>query len=110
MFIYFSFLTQGSSGSGKSSGDGKGGRDWWKEIMDNQQSILIGLAVAAGAGWLLFGNAPSVREINWQEFRTNYLERGEVDRLVVSNKSNVKVYLKNDPTIVSQYKYLFCLV
>lgn len=66
--------------------------------MDNQQTILIGLAVAAGAGWLLFGNTSSVKEINWQEFRTNYLERGEVDRLVVSNKSSVKIYLKSDPT------------
>ncbi len=73
--------------------------------MDNQQSILIGLAVAAGAGWLLFGNTNNVREINWQEFRTNYLERGEVDRLVVSNKSNVKVYLRSDPTTVS---HKFC--
>lgn len=89
------------AGNGRQGGSGKGGKDWWKEIMDNQQTILIGLAVAAGAGWLLFGNTSSVKEINWQEFRTNYLERGEVDRLVVSNKSSVKIYLKSDPTTVS---------
>merc|ERR1712048_163060 len=38
-----------------------------------------------------------MREINWQDFRINYLERGEVDHVVISNKSMAKVYLKSDP-------------
>ena len=83
------------------SGGGKGGKDWWKELLDNQQSILISIAVAAGAGYFLLGGSSSTKEINWQEFRTNYLDRGDVDRLVVSNKSTVKVYLRSDPTTVS---------
>ncbi len=37
----------------------------------------------------------SSREINWQEFRLNYLEAGKVDKLVVSNKNTVRVYLKS---------------
>lgn len=70
------------------------------------------------------------REINWQEFRTNYLAKGEVcfpetvallnaktnsialsevfmlcfeqvEKLVVVNKSFVRVYLKGDPYNVS---------
>ncbi|EDO40553.1 predicted protein [Nematostella vectensis] len=42
-------------------------------------------------------SGPPTREINWQEFRTNYLEKGDVEKLIVSNKSQVKVYPKSDP-------------
>ncbi|KAG0300045.1 AAA ATPase afg3 [Dissophora globulifera] len=42
--------------------------------------------------------APSdnTREITWQEFRSTFLDRGLVDRLVVVNRNRVKVYLRHD--------------
>lgn len=93
---------RGSSGgdSGEGGGDNKPpGGDWWKNFREiNPQGFAIGVALAA-VGALLFMNAAGMesREINWQEFRTKYLERGEVDKLVVSNQTLVKVFLKNDP-------------
>ncbi|KAI7831166.1 peptidase family M41-domain-containing protein [Gamsiella multidivaricata] len=36
------------------------------------------------------------REITWQEFRSTFLDRGLVDRLVVVNRNRVKVYLRHD--------------
>ena len=41
--------------------------------------------------------APS-REITWQEFRSNFLEKGLVERLVVVNRSKVNVYLHANTT------------
>lgn len=38
------------------------------------------------------------REITWQEFRTAFLDKGLVDRLVVVNRSKVKVYLHSNAT------------
>ena len=52
------------------------------------------------AMYLLSGPSSSMREINWQDFRINYLERGEVDHVVITNKSLAKVYLKSDPANV----------
>ncbi|KAF9921598.1 AAA ATPase afg3 [Linnemannia zychae] len=42
--------------------------------------------------------APSenTREITWQDFRSNFLDRGLVDRLVVLNRNRVKVFLRSD--------------
>lgn len=73
----------GSSGGddGGGGGDNKPpGGDWWKNFREiNPQGFAIGVAVAA-VGALLLMNASGMesREINWQEFRTKYLERGEV--------------------------------
>ncbi|KAF9172313.1 AAA ATPase afg3 [Mortierella sp. AD011] len=36
------------------------------------------------------------REITWQEFRSTFLDRGLVDRLVVLNRNRVRVYLRHD--------------
>ncbi|KAF9951582.1 AAA ATPase afg3 [Mortierella alpina] len=38
----------------------------------------------------------NTREITWQEFRSTFLDRGLVDRLVVLNRNRVKVYLRAD--------------
>ena len=78
---------RGSSG-GDSGGGGEGdnkppGGDWWKNFREiNPQGFAIGVALAA-VGALLFMNAAGMesREINWQEFRTKYLERGEVSNV-----------------------------
>ncbi|KAF9120265.1 AAA ATPase afg3, partial [Linnemannia schmuckeri] len=38
----------------------------------------------------------NTREITWQEFRSTFLDRGLVDRLVVLNRNRVKVFLRSD--------------
>ena len=76
---------RGSSGDDNGGGGGGGdnkppGGDWWKNFREfNPQGFAVGLALAA-VGALLFFNSAGMesREINWQEFRTKYLERGEV--------------------------------
>ena len=71
----------GDSGGEEGGGDNRPpGGDWWKNFREiNPQSFAIGVALAA-VGALLFMNTAGIesREINWQEFRTKYLERGEV--------------------------------
>ena len=54
----------------------------------------LGLAVAAG--YMLTRPSLNTRHISWQEFRINYLEKGEVDRLEVVNRNVVRVYLRRD--------------
>ncbi|KAF9205076.1 AAA ATPase afg3 [Haplosporangium sp. Z 27] len=36
------------------------------------------------------------REITWQDFRSNFLDRGLVDRLVVLNRNRVRVHLRHE--------------
>lgn len=54
--------------------------------------------VAAGAlgYWLTARSSDRSHQITWQEFRVNYLEKGEVDHLQVVNRSAVRVFLKKD--------------
>ena len=68
---------------------------------------MIGAAALAGASYFLLAGPNSSKEINWQEFRVNYLDRGDVDHLVVSNRSTVRVYLRSDPMNVSLYFAVF---
>ena len=63
----------GGGGSGKPPGD-----DWWKNLFDNPQQVVLAVALATGAALFLMFSGMETREINWQEFRTKYLERGEV--------------------------------
>lgn len=73
-----------------------GGPQWpgggQMELRINGNTLLAAMLTA----WLTYRLAspdnPS-REITWQEFRTAFLDRGLVDKLVVVNRSKVKVYL-----------------
>lgn len=71
-----------SSGGGDGGGGGSSGKppgdDWWKNLFDNPQQIVIAAALAGAAALFLMFSGMEMREINWQEFRTKYLERGEV--------------------------------
>ena len=70
----------GNEGGGGGDDNKPPGGDWWKNLRDiNPQGFAIGVALAA-LGALLLMNASGMEssEINWQEFRTKYLERGEV--------------------------------
>lgn len=62
----------------------------------NQLAIL---ATTAAVFYALSNTAsPSSREITWQEFRTAFLDKGLVDKLVVVNRSKVRVKLHSNAT------------
>ncbi|XP_020114412.1 ATP-dependent zinc metalloprotease FTSH 8, mitochondrial-like isoform X2 [Ananas comosus] len=51
---------------------------------------------------LLFDLFSATQEISFQEFKNKLLEPGLVDRIVVSDKSVAKVYIKSSPQAASQ--------
>ena len=58
-----------------------------------QQLLLSGGVAALALGTLMVGRS-DVQEISWQDFKSSLLERRQVVRLEVSNKSTVKVYVR----------------
>lgn len=60
-------------------------------------NLLLG-AVLAYALWHLTAGETSAKEITWQEFRSAFLDKGLVDKLVVVNRNKVKVYLHSNAT------------
>ena len=74
-----------SSSSGGGWGGGKkGGKEWWQYWMENPQNQLwLAIGVSVGAAWMLLSSGQQSREINWQEFRTSYLEKGEVNKVKI---------------------------
>lgn len=90
------------AGSGGGPGGKKNGKEWWQEFIEaNQQNILLVTGASFLTAYLFMRSSTPTKEINLQEFRRSYLEKGEVDRIVISNKSIAKVYLKSDPANVS---------
>ncbi|CEJ01398.1 Putative Cell division protease ftsH [Rhizopus microsporus] len=57
-------------------------------------NALLGAAVGTWLLWKLTAPSESSKEITWQGFRTQLLDKGLVDRLVVLNKNRVRVYLR----------------
>lgn len=59
----------------------------------------------------LFNTAPAGKEINWQQFKTNMLDRGAVQKLIVVNNEKVGVFIKkeklNDPLFNKELKKTF---
>ena len=101
---------KGGSGGGSGKGKGKGKGDRVPPFMDgkfehsfsfqfdgSQKWGFIPLGIAVAVGYMLT-RSDNTRFISWQEFRTQYLERGEVERLQVVNRNVVKVYLRRDNT------------
>ncbi|CAG8438955.1 8339_t:CDS:1 [Ambispora gerdemannii] len=70
-------------------------KDAW--TMSINVNTLIPLMFSA---YLLykFTGGDNSREITWQEFRTAFLDKGLVDKLVVVNRKKVKVYLHSNVT------------
>eukprot|EP01135_Chromosphaera_perkinsii_P005103 Nk52_evm14s316 gene=Nk52_evmTU14s316 len=72
------------------SGSGAGGAG-----VPNASRNYLMMAIFGMVGLYLYMNSGRpVKETNWQEFRINYLEKGEVDKVVVANKATAKVYLR----------------
>ncbi|KAI9295674.1 ATP-dependent metallopeptidase Hfl [Neoconidiobolus thromboides FSU 785] len=66
----------------------------------SQGTYLMVIASLIAYEYLKSGS--NVHEVSWQEFRTNYLEKGLVHSLQVINKKMVKVKLHSDPNGNSQ--------
>jgi AFG3 family protein len=83
--------TNDNNSSSNSSGSGGGNNN-------SNMNTIINTVIAAILLNSLFssGSSTASREITWQEFRTNYLEKGLVERLVVVNSSKVRVKLHNN--------------
>ncbi|KAI6047768.1 ATP-dependent metallopeptidase Hfl [Pisolithus marmoratus] len=60
----------------------------------NQLALLVTSAVILYA--LTGSSGPQSREITWQEFRTAFLEKGLVEKLIVANRQKVRVKLHSN--------------
>ena len=90
-----------TGGRGSSAG-GNGGKHpfftngkFFEFQFDGQKWGWVPLGLAVAVGYVLTRNS-NTRPISWQEFRTQYLERGEVNHLQVVNRNVVHVYLQRD--------------
>ncbi|KAK9768748.1 AAA ATPase afg3 [Basidiobolus ranarum] len=54
---------------------------------------MVPIAVSAYVIYSLTSPKGNVKEVTWQEFRSNYLDRGLVQKLTVINKNHVRVQL-----------------
>ena len=73
-----------SEGSPKSSGESRWGWDWTTTIM----MTVVGTVLSG-----LLPPFDSSKEITWQEFKTSYLDKGLVEKVVVLNGHRAKVHL-----------------
>jgi AFG3 family protein len=69
------------------------GGDW-------NTTILVG--VASYMLWRLLNPGEDRKEITWQEFRTTFLDKGLVEKIVILNNTNAKVYLHREQ-VASMY-------
>jgi AFG3 family protein len=79
---------------GSSSGSNGGGNKP-PEVHININTVL-GTAAGTWLLWKLTSPADTSREITWQGFRTQLLDKGLVDKLVVVNRNRVRVYLRQE--------------
>ncbi|RUS32782.1 hypothetical protein BC938DRAFT_474302 [Jimgerdemannia flammicorona] len=84
------------------SGDGGGGGDS-KNIPEIRISNNAILPVAFGAWllWRVMSQGENTREITWQDFRNTFLDKGLVEKLIVVNRTKVRVYLRPEAAAVS---------
>ena len=60
-----------------------------------QWGLILTTIATTWVAYKLTSPEPSAREITWQEFRAGLLDKGLVQKLVVVNRSRVKVYLNS---------------
>ncbi|KAI8883263.1 ATP-dependent metallopeptidase Hfl [Backusella circina FSU 941] len=79
--------------SGNNTGGGNNNKP--PEVNINLNTVL-GTAAGTWLLWKLTSPADTSREITWQGFRTQLLDKGLVDKLVVVNRNRVRVYLRQE--------------
>lgn len=78
-------------------GNGKKGKNSNNNDDDQRSNIGISLLLSTFVLFLLFRESRHGKEISWQEFQTQLLESGQVDRLIVANKSIARVMVRQTP-------------
>ncbi|WFD28433.1 Mitochondrial inner membrane m-AAA protease component [Malassezia nana] len=66
--------------------------------MRTNMNMLIATIISTYLLYRITSPEGSSREITWQEFRSAFLDRGLVERLVVVNRAKVNVYLHSNAT------------
>ncbi|CAO1624097.1 unnamed protein product [Sympodiomycopsis kandeliae] len=84
-----------SSSSSDSGGNRGGPNPQYSEVKLNGNTLLATIA-STYVVYKLTSPSSNSREITWQEFKTAFLDRGLVERLVVVNRNKVRVYLRTD--------------
>ncbi|KAK2461667.1 hypothetical protein APHAL10511_006130 [Amanita phalloides] len=84
-----------SSEQNSSQGNKRQGSEQQPPNNNGFSNNQLGWVVASAIAYLAYANssASTSREITWQEFRTNLLEKGLVEKLVVVNGHRVRVKL-----------------
>lgn len=82
----------------KSSSGGSGNPNPNQQEVRINTNTLIASAIGTYVIWQITSPNTNAREITWQEFRTAFLDKGLVDRLVVVNRTKVRVYLHSNAT------------
>ncbi len=81
--------------------------DFDPKKIDDRWGTIASLGLALGVAYLLTRPRENTRNISWQEFRNNYLEKGEVEKLEVINGTLVKAYLVGDRASSMLVSYTF---
>ena len=86
---------ESDSGPNQDQGHKRQGSDQQPPNNNGFTNNQLGWAVASTIAYLAYSNSSgsTSREITWQEFRTNLLDKGLVERLVVVNGHRVRVKL-----------------
>lgn len=68
--------------------------DMWKFLISKEgRPAAIGLVAMVGFGLNALTREKTQREINWQEFRTKYLNEGHVESIDIVNKAKARINL-----------------
>lgn len=68
------------------------------------QYWIYGIIVAILIGIQFFSFSPSVKQMSWEDVKTNMLQNRDVDKFVLVNKDYVEVFIKTDSLKKPQYK------
>ena len=70
----------------------------------NMIYILLGVLII---GWWMMSGGSTTKETTWDEVRTEYLDRNDVEKIVIVNRETAEVYLKKSrvSTLLKDTKY-----
>lgn len=79
----------------KPSGGSGGGGKKSEPDPDAQSNMVLITAATTFVGLYIVLSQKSGTEISWREFSTSLLESGEIDRVIIANKTTARVVMKN---------------
>ena len=111
----FEKFTSDKSKENKDDGEGsskKGVEEWRRYVSDPEnRGTLITIGVAAVVGYFMLKRHKSANEINWQEFKVQYLNRGEVngsDYNTAIETRDKDIQINQDPLKILKNQCLVC--